>query len=91
MRIDPTILVSISDLRERTHAPAGHPTSPPPAAVVALGEAASSVPSTRVGEAAITAKIAQIREELAAGSYVVDLDQLSERILDDDVERGSLG
>lgn len=87
MRIDPTTLVSITEPRERPAAPAGRPQSSP-SSVVALGEAASATRAS--GEdPAVTARISRIREELASGSYVVDLDKLSEAILDDDLERCS--
>jgi anti-sigma28 factor (negative regulator of flagellin synthesis) len=87
MRIDPTALVSINDLRERAGAPAARPADSP-SSVVALGEAAAGAQSS-AATGDITARIAKIRDDLAAGAYVVDLDKLSERILDDDLERGS--
>jgi anti-sigma28 factor (negative regulator of flagellin synthesis) len=85
MRIDPATLVSITEPRERAATPAGRPQGSP-ASVVSLGEAASAA-GTSSADPAVTARIARIRDELATGSYVVDLDKLSEAILDDDLER----
>ncbi len=86
MRIDPTTLVSITNPRERGETPAPKPATSP-SAVVSLGEAASAAGAAGGASSAVTARIAAIRDELAAGTYVVDLDKLSERILDDDLAR----
>jgi anti-sigma28 factor (negative regulator of flagellin synthesis) len=86
MRIDPTTLVSITEPRERTATPSGRQHGSP-SAVVALGEAATAA-RTSGEDPTVTARIARIREELADGSYVVDLDKLSANILDDELERG---
>lgn len=88
MRIEPTAIQTISTPRERPSAstPASKPG--PPAAVVSLGESASAA-AAAPANLGITTRIANIREALDAGSYVVDLDKLSERILDDDSARST--
>jgi len=85
MRIDPTAIVTITDLRERK-APATDRPASSPSTVVSLGEAAGAA-RTSAPEGGITTRIASIRSALHAGTYVVDLDKLSERILDDDLDR----
>ncbi len=85
MRIDPTTIVSINDTRPRPGNP-GRPDGSP-SSVVSLGEAAAAAQVHGDVDPSITTRIARIREELAAGTYVVDLEKLSERILDDDLAR----
>ena len=85
MRIDPTALTAIHDPRTRETAPGARPAGDQ-AAVVSLG-AAASASKTGGLDPAITARIGRIKELLASGDYHVDLDKLSERILDDDVAR----
>lgn len=88
MRIDPTTILTVTSPRERTPAAAA-PAPRDPAAVVALGEAAAATQATSPTDPGVTTRIAKIRELLAGGDYVVDLDQLSERILDDDLARSA--
>lgn len=89
MRIDPTAIHAIDAKRDRPTA-AGTTTRPrDPAAVVSLGEGAAAA-AAQPASAGVTAKLARIRELLAGGDYVVDLDQLSERILDDDIARAAV-
>jgi anti-sigma28 factor (negative regulator of flagellin synthesis) len=87
MRIDPTAILAIDPKRERPAAtPAAASRPRDPAAVVSLGESAAAA-QAQPANPGVTAKISRIRELLAGGDYVVDLDKLSERILDDDVAR----
>lgn len=88
MRIDPTALTAIHEPRTREAS-----TGPRPAAdqasqasVVSLGAAAHASQTSKL-DPAISARIGRIRELLSSGEYTVDLDQLAERILDDDVAR----
>jgi anti-sigma28 factor (negative regulator of flagellin synthesis) len=83
MRIDPTALTAIHDPRTREASPGARPADDQ-ASVVSIGAAAARAAGT---DPSITARISRIRELLAAGDYQVDLDQLAERILDDDVAR----
>ncbi len=85
MRIDPTALTAIHDPRTR-EAPAGPRPADDQASVVSLGAAASASKSSGL-DPAIAARIGRIKELLAKGDYHVDLDKLSERILDDDLAR----
>lgn len=86
MRIAPTAVLGLTGLREQPAAKPA-PSERDPAAVVALGEAATAAAQTSSTDPAVTARIATIRELLETGEYVVDLDVLSERILDDDLAR----
>lgn len=85
MRIDPTALTAIHDPRTRETSPGARPADDQ-ASVVSLGAAATRASGT---DPSVTARIGRIRELLASGDYQVDLDQLAERILDDDVARSS--
>ncbi len=88
MRIDPTTLTALSEPRERQAAPSARPGSP--SSVVSLGAAASAAQEAAGAETAdpsVTTRIARIRAELDGGTYVVDLERLSERILEDDLLR----
>jgi anti-sigma28 factor (negative regulator of flagellin synthesis) len=85
MRIDPTALTAIHEPRTR-EASTGPRPADDQASVVSLGAAASASRSGGL-DPAITARIGKIRELLAGGNYHVDLDKLSERILDDDEAR----
>ena len=87
MRIEPTALATITDIRDRKPAVAARPTGSP-SSVVSLGEAAETAQASSA-DPAVTARIASIRAELEAGTYVVDLEKLSQRILDDDLDRGA--
>lgn len=87
MRIDPTTIVPISEGRTRTTAPATR-TPAEGASVVRLGEEAAAAAAASPLEPEVAARISRVRELLSAGEYEVDLDQLAERILDDDVARG---
>lgn len=87
MRIDPTIITPITDAPRR-------PTAPPArgagqdAAVVSLGADASAAAASSSGVSPeISARVSRVRELLANGEYVVDLDKLASRILDDDLAR----
>ena len=86
MRIEPTTILTITDVRDRKPAPIAR-REPSPSAVVSLGEAAGTSQAS-APDPAITARIDSIRAELEAGTYVVDLDKLSQRIFLDDLERG---
>lgn len=86
MRIEPTTIRTITDIRDRKAAPTPR-TAPSPSSVVSLGEAAGTTQAS-AADPAITARIESIRAELEAGTYVVDLDKLSQQIFIDDLERG---
>ncbi len=85
MRIDPTALTAIHEPRTREPSAAPRPADDQ-AAVVSIGAAARSSGASGV-DPSISTRIGRIRELLASGEYQVDLDQLAERILDDDVAR----
>lgn len=85
MRIDPTALTAIHEPRTR-EASTGPRQADDTASVVSLGAAASASQDTKL-DPAISARIGRIRELLSSGDYHVDLDQLAERILDDDTAR----
>ena len=85
MRIDPTALTAIHEPRTR-EASAGPRPAADQASVVSLGAAARTT-TTNSLDPVISARIGRIRELLASGEYQVHLDQLAERILDDDVAR----
>jgi anti-sigma28 factor (negative regulator of flagellin synthesis) len=86
MRIEPTAILTITDVvRDRKTATPSRP-SGSPSSVVSLGEAAETA-QAQSADPAVTTKIASIRAELEAGTYVVDLDKLSQRIFIDDLER----
>lgn len=87
MRIDPTTIVPISEGRTRTTAQATR-TPAEGASVVRLGDQATAAAAASPLEPEVAARISRVRELLSAGEYEVDLDQLAERILDDDVARG---
>ncbi len=85
MRIAPTTITPITDTERRPAAaptPAGHT----PASVVSLG---ADVAAATTGEVSptVSAQVARVRELLAKGDYVVDLDRLAANILDDDLAR----
>lgn len=88
MRIDPTTIAAITPPRERPMATAAAPKAHDPAAVVSLGQGATALQASST-DPGITTRIARIRELLADGDYVVDLDQLAGRILDDDEARSA--
>ncbi len=85
MRIDPTALTAIHEPRTR-EASSGPRPAGDQASVVSLGAAANASQAGGL-DPAITARIGRIRELLASGEYQVNLDQLAERILDDDAAR----
>jgi anti-sigma28 factor (negative regulator of flagellin synthesis) len=90
MRIDPKVLVPITDRKPASDAaaPARSTTAAPSAAasVVKLSSAGAAVQAepTNTG---ITARLAKIRSLLDKGEYPVDLDALASRIVDDEVGR----
>jgi flagellar biosynthesis anti-sigma factor FlgM len=69
-------------------------TSPPPlaspSAVVTLSSAGTSATSQikEMPDPKVQARIAQIRQQLKEGSYPIDLDELANRIADDEMLRG---
>lgn len=86
MRIDPAIITPITDAQRRPGAAPAKSGSP--ASVVSLGEDVSAAASA-TGEVSpeISARVTRVRELLAKGEYVVDLDKLASNILDDDIAR----
>ncbi len=86
MRIEPTTILTISESHERKPAQAPR-ASASASTVVSLGDAAETA-QTAATDPTVTARLDVIRTELEAGTYVVDLDKLSQRILIDDLERG---
>jgi|GEM_PF-3080813 len=87
MRIETISGLAITTPRERPAATAA-PKPRDPAAVVSLGESATAA-AAAPADPGVTTRIARIRELLDGGNYVVDLDKLSERILDDDAARST--
>ncbi|MBL8622550.1 MAG: flagellar biosynthesis anti-sigma factor FlgM [Myxococcales bacterium] len=85
MRIDPTTITPITDA-ERRPGPTSTRASGQPASVVALGPEASAAGTGGVTPE-ISARVGRVRELLAKGEYVVDLDRLAANILDDDLAR----
>lgn len=98
MRIDsqPTIAPVTNDPKSgQPAAQASGTSSPPassPAAVVTLSAAGSQATSQiqikDMPDPKVQARIAQIRQQLQDGSYPIDLDELANRIADDEVVRG---
>jgi flagellar biosynthesis anti-sigma factor FlgM len=92
MRIDPKVVVPISvgDQREQAPSSAKAPTTTN-SAVVDISSAGTSAAAQAAGETfdpKVTARIAQIKSELQAGAYPIDLQKLASRIVDDEVLRG---
>jgi|JI10StandDraft_1071094.scaffolds.fasta_scaffold28396_8 anti-sigma28 factor (negative regulator of flagellin synthesis) len=85
MRIDPATITPITDA-ERRPGPAPTRNSGQPASVVSLGPDVSAAASGEVSPE-ISARVSRVRELLAKGDYVVDLDRLAANILDDDLAR----
>ncbi len=84
MRIDPTVITPITDAQARPTA-GRTKRNTQPASVVSLGTDAETAASAVGPE--ISARVSRVRELLAKGEYVVDLDKLASRILDDDLAR----
>jgi anti-sigma28 factor (negative regulator of flagellin synthesis) len=90
MRIDPKVLVPITDRK-----PASESSAPPRATPEAAASAASVVKLSSAGaavqaeptNAGITARLSKIRSLLDKGEYPVDLDALASRIVDDELGR----
>jgi anti-sigma28 factor (negative regulator of flagellin synthesis) len=85
MRIDPTTITPITDAERKT-APAPARGGNQPASVVSLGAEVSAAASAEISPE-ISARVSRVRELLANGDYVVDLDRLAANILDDDLAR----
>jgi flagellar biosynthesis anti-sigma factor FlgM len=92
MRIDPKVLlpISVGDQRDQTPSPAKAPTTTSSAVVdiSSAGTSAAAQAASETGDPKVTARIAQIKSELQAGAYPIDLQKLASRIVDDEVLRG---
>ena len=92
MRIDPNLtVVPLSSESQKPLTARATGTSPPgqAASVVALSTAGAAVAAEPDASAAQTAKIEKLRAMVETGTYKVDLETLAERIVDDEIMRGT--
>jgi flagellar biosynthesis anti-sigma factor FlgM len=93
MRIDPKVVVPISVGEQREQAPtstakSSTTTSSAVVDISSAGTSAAAQAASETGDPKVTARIAQIKTELQAGAYPIDLERLASRIVDDEVLRG---
>lgn len=98
MRIDPKVtttpVTATSTAETRGKQPAPTPTGPAAgtSSVVNLSsEGAKAASAASSGSTGITGRLAVIKTQLDTGTYPVDLDRLSNRIVDDELMRGRGG
>jgi anti-sigma28 factor (negative regulator of flagellin synthesis) len=88
MRIVPKVVVHVTLHEPRDPGTAAKAGAPAAASVVKLSSAATAATSARESTG-MTGRLERIRALLDKGEYPVDLDQLTSRIVDDEIVQGS--